>query len=121
MAAWRGQTMTTANAVPQLTILVPTRNEAENVEPLLKRLSATVEPGTVVLFVDDSDDDTPTRSKRRGNVDLVRWRGCCTDPVRSEPAGSAERCLLVWNEPTRNGYASWTGTSSIRRRLSNDY
>ena len=51
--------MTTGNAVPQLTILVPTRNEAENVEPLLGRLSATVEPGTVVLFVDDSDDDTP--------------------------------------------------------------
>jgi glycosyltransferase involved in cell wall biosynthesis len=51
--------VTTGNAVPQLTILVPTRNEAENVEPLLGRLSATVEPGTVVLFVDDSDDDTP--------------------------------------------------------------
>jgi dolichol-phosphate mannosyltransferase len=51
--------VTTANGVPQLTILVPTRNEAENVELLLKRLSGTVEPGTVVLFVDDSDDDTP--------------------------------------------------------------
>jgi dolichol-phosphate mannosyltransferase len=51
--------VTTANAVPQLTILVPTRTEAENVEPLLRRLSGTVEPGTVVLFVDDSDDDTP--------------------------------------------------------------
>jgi dolichol-phosphate mannosyltransferase len=51
--------VTTGHAVPQLTILVPTRNEAENVEPLLGRLSANVEPGTVVLFVDDSDDDTP--------------------------------------------------------------
>jgi dolichol-phosphate mannosyltransferase len=51
--------MTTANAVPELTILVPTRNEAENVDPLLRRLSGTVEPGTVVLFVDDSDDETP--------------------------------------------------------------
>jgi dolichol-phosphate mannosyltransferase len=51
--------MTTANGVPELTILVPTRNEAENVEPLLRRLSGTVEPGTVVLFVDDSDDETP--------------------------------------------------------------
>jgi dolichol-phosphate mannosyltransferase len=47
------------NAAPQLTILVPTRNEAENVEPLLMRLSGTVAPSTVVLFVDDSDDDTP--------------------------------------------------------------
>ena len=51
--------MTTGNAVPQLTILVPTRNEVENVEPLLKRLSAIAEPDTVVLFVDDSDDATP--------------------------------------------------------------
>jgi dolichol-phosphate mannosyltransferase len=51
--------VTTGSAVPQLTILVPTRNEAENVEPLLKRLSASVEPGSVVLFVDDSDDETP--------------------------------------------------------------
>jgi glycosyltransferase involved in cell wall biosynthesis len=46
-------------AMPELTILVPTRNEGENVEPLLSRLSACVEPGSVVLFVDDSDDETP--------------------------------------------------------------
>ena len=45
--------------MPQLTILVPTRNEADNVEPLLHRLSASVESSTVVFFVDDSDDDTP--------------------------------------------------------------
>lgn len=51
--------MTTGNAMPQLTILIPTRNEAENVEPLISRLSTCVEPGTVVLFVDDSDDETP--------------------------------------------------------------
>jgi dolichol-phosphate mannosyltransferase len=51
--------VTTANVEPQLTILVPTRNEAENVEPLLRRLSAVVESATVVLFVDDSDDNTP--------------------------------------------------------------
>ena len=67
--------MTTANAVPQLTILVPTRNEAENVEPLLGRLSAKVEPDTVVLFVDDSDDDTPhviqaARERGFGSLDV---------------------------------------------------
>jgi glycosyltransferase involved in cell wall biosynthesis len=49
----------TGQVEPQLTVLVPTRNEAQNVEPLLRRLSATARPGTVVLFVDDSDDDTP--------------------------------------------------------------
>ena len=57
------------------TILVPTRNEAENVEPLLGRLSAEVEPDTVVLFVDDSDDDTPhviqaARERGFGSLDV---------------------------------------------------
>jgi glycosyltransferase involved in cell wall biosynthesis len=51
--------VTTETATRQLTILVPTRNEAENVKPLLKRLSASVNADTVVLFVDDSDDETP--------------------------------------------------------------
>jgi dolichol-phosphate mannosyltransferase len=44
---------------PALTILVPTRNEAPNVEPLLQRLSAALVEPAVVLFVDDSDDGTP--------------------------------------------------------------
>ena len=47
------------NSTPQLTILVPTRNEAQNVEPLLGRLSTSVNGNSVVLFVDDSDDETP--------------------------------------------------------------
>jgi hypothetical protein len=55
--------VTTANAVQQLTILVPTRNEAKNVESLLRRLAANVGPGTVVLFVDGSDDETPQVSQ----------------------------------------------------------
>jgi dolichol-phosphate mannosyltransferase len=61
--------VTTGSAMPQLTIVVPTRNEAENVEPLLSRLSPNVESGTVVLFVDDSDDETPTviqAARKRG-------------------------------------------------------
>ncbi|HKN45554.1 MAG TPA: glycosyltransferase [Propionibacteriaceae bacterium] len=67
--------MTSGSAVPQLTILVPTRNEAENVEPLLKRLSASVEPASVVLFVDDSDDETPqviqaARARGFGSLDI---------------------------------------------------
>jgi len=60
--------------MPQLTILVPTRNEAENVEPLLSRLSANLEKQTVVLFVDDSDDETPAviraaRDRGYGSLD----------------------------------------------------
>ena len=61
--------------MPQLTILIPTRNEADNVEPLLDRLSASVESRTVVLFVDDSDDETPAviraaRERQFGHLDV---------------------------------------------------
>jgi dolichol-phosphate mannosyltransferase len=67
--------VTTGRAMPQLTLLVPTRNEAENVEPLVSRLSACVEPGAVVLFVDDSDDETPAviqvaRERGLGSLDI---------------------------------------------------
>ena len=43
-----------------MTVVVPTRNERENVAPLLRRLE-TVRPELrlEVLFVDDSSDDTP--------------------------------------------------------------
>ncbi|HVR30702.1 MAG TPA: glycosyltransferase [Thermoanaerobaculia bacterium] len=49
----------------RLSVLVPTRNEAENVEPLLERLERCVDvAGCEVVFVDDSDDDTPARIER---------------------------------------------------------
>ena len=46
-------------ALPQISIIVPTRNEADNISPLLERLSESVHDLRVeVLFVDDSTDDT---------------------------------------------------------------
>ncbi|HEY1178342.1 MAG TPA: glycosyltransferase, partial [Phytomonospora sp.] len=50
----------TTAVVPQVSIVVPTRNERDNVGPLLHRLHAAL-GGTPaeVVFVDDSDDDTP--------------------------------------------------------------
>jgi dolichol-phosphate mannosyltransferase len=46
--------------VPQLTVLVPARNEAENVPELLRQLgSAFAGVSAEILFVDDSDDETP--------------------------------------------------------------
>jgi glycosyltransferase involved in cell wall biosynthesis len=49
----------------RLSVLVPTRNEADNVEPLLERLERAM-PGErcEVIFVDDSDDDTAERVRR---------------------------------------------------------
>ena len=44
----------------QITIIVPTRNEAENIAPLLEKLGKSTQDLNVeVLFVDDSTDDTP--------------------------------------------------------------
>jgi len=42
-----------------LTVLIPTRNEADNVQLLLERLSNSLSAPAVVIFVDDSDDRTP--------------------------------------------------------------
>ena len=45
--------------LPILSIIVPTRNEAGNVNPLLDRVKTSVtEPAFEVIFVDDSTDDT---------------------------------------------------------------
>jgi cellulose synthase/poly-beta-1,6-N-acetylglucosamine synthase-like glycosyltransferase len=45
---------------PDVTIVVPTRNESGNVAELVRRLDSAL--GSIhaeILFVDDSDDDTP--------------------------------------------------------------
>jgi dolichol-phosphate mannosyltransferase len=43
-----------------VTVIVPTRNERDNIEPLVDRLERALEGCTSsVVFVDDSEDDTP--------------------------------------------------------------
>jgi dolichol-phosphate mannosyltransferase len=50
----------TLGARPHLTVIVPTRNEEQNVALLLERLGPAVEPlGAEIIFVDDSKDGTP--------------------------------------------------------------
>ncbi len=45
---------------PHVCVIIPTRNEGNNVRPLLARLAAAQRGvATEVVFVDDSDDDTP--------------------------------------------------------------
>ncbi|WP_322761636.1 glycosyltransferase, partial [Frankia sp. Cr2] len=53
-----------------VSVVVPTRNEAANVEPLLRRLDAALaDLPSEVIFVDDSDDATPEIIKAlRGSV-----------------------------------------------------
>lgn len=48
------------SAAPTVSVIVPTRNEAGNIEPLLARLhAATRHLSLELLFVDDSTDETP--------------------------------------------------------------
>jgi glycosyltransferase involved in cell wall biosynthesis len=60
---------------PRVTVLIPTRNESENVPALFERLASTLyDVDAEILIVDDSDDDTP---------DVVREFGPeCGVPVR---------------------------------------
>lgn len=66
---------TTPATLPPVSMIVPTRNEAENIEPLVARLLPHLPPGSEVVFVDDSDDDTPQRvstlAARDGRIRLI--------------------------------------------------
>ena len=43
-----------------ISVVIPTRNERENIEPLITRLASVLPVGaSQVIFVDDSSDDTP--------------------------------------------------------------
>lgn len=66
-----------ANSIPELCIVLPTFNEAQNVAPILERLSLTLQNiDYEVIFVDDdSTDGTRTavarEAKRHANVRLI--------------------------------------------------
>lgn len=56
--------MTPRDDNPALAIVVPVRNESENIHPLLTEIEAALRDGPAheILYVDDgSDDDTPAR------------------------------------------------------------
>ncbi len=50
--------------VPSLSLVIPTRNESNNIEPLVSRLQKALgDIEAEIIFVDDSDDDTPQQVK----------------------------------------------------------
>lgn len=64
-----------AVAAPVLTVIVPTRDESDNVGELVRRLAAAVQDvAAEVLFVDDSDDDTPEKIREIGRQAPLRVR-----------------------------------------------
>ena len=74
-----------AGEAPALSVIVPTRNEAGNIRPLLARLEDAL--GGIdaeVLIVDDSDDATPEIARQ------VAARSALAIRVHARPPGSAE-------------------------------
>lgn len=58
---------------PELTIVVPTRNEAGNVEPLVRALEDVLRTTSAeLIFVDDSDDTTPAEVERVAGVSSLQ-------------------------------------------------
>ena len=109
-----------ALAAPRLSVVIPTRNEKANIEPLLERLERVLS-GTdcEVLFVDDSDDGTPEVVERAAARSPLEVRLIHRSPAdRQGGLGGAvvAGMALRW----RPGSASWTPTSSTRRRRSSD-
>jgi dolichol-phosphate mannosyltransferase len=57
-----------------ISIIVPTRNEVDNVSTLVQRLENVIHDQFEIIFVDDSDDDTPEAIRRtadRSRADIV--------------------------------------------------
>jgi len=72
-----------------LTVVIPTRNEAPNVPEMLRRLDGALRDlDAEVLFVDDSDDDTPAVISAAARAAPVPSASCTARP-RTARAGSA--------------------------------
>src|SRR2546428_9185442 len=71
---------TVLSTTPEVSVVVPTRNEQENIWPLLESLQKALSGLHVeVIFVDDSDDDTPGVIE-----DAARTMGSSVFHIRSE-------------------------------------
>jgi putative flippase GtrA len=87
-----------------MTLLVPTRNEVDNVRPLLERLAAACGEAPVeVLFVDDSTDSTPDeiRAAARGSGLAVRLLHRAAD----ERAGGLGSAVVAGLQQARGSWA----------------
>ena len=80
----------TANLQLAVTVVVPTRNEAGNVSALFERLDAALRPLPFeVVFVDDSDDDTPHVIAELARREPGRVRLLHRPPERRDGLGGA--------------------------------
>ena len=102
--------------VPLLSIVVPTKNERDNVAALVERLEAALPTVAMeIIFVDDSDDGTRELVEELAEDGHARARARCRQaraaadlrPRRRGRPGHARGAR-------RRGSASWTPTCSTR-------
>lgn len=93
--------MSTLALHPRATVIVPTWNEAENVEPLARRVHAAL-PEAEILFVDDaSTDGTPERVRALERLLPVRLverrdeRGLSTAVLRGIAEAASDLCVVM--------------------------
>ena len=75
----------------QVSVVVPTRNESDNLDALVARTVAALAhvPWTwELLVVDDSDDDTPDRVR----AEHARSAGAVAAPATGRPRRRSRRC-----------------------------
>jgi dolichol-phosphate mannosyltransferase len=76
--------------LPVLSIIVPTRNEAGNIDPLLTRLERALDDiAFEVIFVDDSTDNTPEIIRDRGSKCAFEVSVIARPPERRNGLGMA--------------------------------
>jgi putative flippase GtrA len=90
-------------APPAVTVVVPTRNEADNVRPLVEQLRAALgATPSEIVFVDDSDDHTPevitalSESDPEGVRLLHRPRGERTGGLGGAVTAGLDAALAPW-------------------------
>jgi dolichol-phosphate mannosyltransferase len=71
-----GATNGVHRAAPELCVVVPTKNEVENISRLLDELEEVLPEGAEILFVDDSTDGTPAlieeeQARRSTSIGLI--------------------------------------------------
>ncbi len=79
--------------LPELSVVIPTRNEADNLDALLTRLERSLAGVDYeLIFVDDSDDGTPERLQQLGGTD---GRICCFHRRTGDRAGGLSTAVTL--------------------------
>ena len=113
-ARWRDN----GGPAPVLSVIVPTKDEVENIRPLLARLANVApEVAAEIIFVDDSSDGTAEEIERLG-VDQARSVTVIHRPAGQRWVAWAEPSWTAWHGRAEPGRASWTAICSIPRSSS---